>query len=99
MERPASAFFYTARAFGINNTVISLTEQPQLDWGGRLMYITAKSEKRRTELYVMDLVWLLARKYYDISTPQPSKIETEHNPQDRRSGSQIKKDLLKKLKG
>ena len=61
--------------------------------------MVAKSEKRRTELYAMDLIWLLARKYYDISTPQPSKTETEHKPEDRRTGAQITNDLLKKLKG
>jgi hypothetical protein len=58
--------------------------------------MSAKAEKRRTELYAMDLVWLLAKKYYDIQTEQPSAYETEHR-RDRRTSEQIKKDLLKKL--
>ena len=99
MERTDSAFFYTARAFGLNNVVICLTEQTHLDWHGRVAYMTAKFEKRRTELYAMDLVWMLAKRYYDIQTPEPTRYELEHKPVDRRSAEQIKQDVLKKVQG
>ena len=97
MEGADSAFFYTARAFGISPTVICLTEQTHLDWRGRIAYIGAKMERRKTELYAMDLVWMLARKYYDIQMPQPTKYELDHTPADKRSGAQIAQDLLKKI--
>ena len=97
MEGTDPAFFYTARTFGVNNTIISLTEQTHLDWVGRIAYMSAKAEKRRTELYAMDLVWLLAKKHYDIQTEQPSVCELGNSKRDRRTAEQIKKDLLKKL--
>lgn len=99
MEGTDSAFFYAVRAYGLSPTVICLTEQTHLDWRGRMAYLSAKAELRRTELYTMDMVWLLAKKYYEISSPQPSKLETEHKPVDRRNASQIKDDMLKKAQG
>ena len=99
MEGTDPAFFYTARTFGLNNTVICLTEQTHLEWKGRMAYMAAKFEKRRTELYAMDLVWMIARRYYDIQTPQPTRYELDYKPADRRTSAQIKQDLLKKLVG
>ena len=61
--------------------------------------MTAKFEKRRTELYAMDLVWLLTKVYYDIQTPEPSKYEMEHKPVDTRSAEEIKRDMLQKARG
>ena len=58
----------------------------------------AKAEQRRTELYAMDLVWLIAKRNYD-NLPQPSEIDNEHRKNDTRSADKIKKDLLKKLGG
>lgn len=98
MERADSAFFYTARHFGLNRVIISLVEHDQLDWSGRVAYIGAKAEQRRTELYAMDLVWLMAKMHYN-NLPQPSEVENENRKDDRRSAEQIKKDLLKKLGG
>ena len=57
----------------------------------------AKSERRRTELYAMDLLYLLVKTKYDISTEMPSKCEGANKPKDRRSADEIKKDLLKRL--
>ena len=47
----------------------------------------------------MDLVWMIARRYYDIQTPQPTRYELDYKPADRRTSAQIKQDLLKKLVG
>ena len=98
MERTDSAFFYTARHFGLNRVIISLVEHDQLDWNGRIAYIGAKAEQRRTEVYAMDLVWLIAKRYY-TGLPQPSEVDDGNRKEDRRSAEQIKKDLLKKLGG
>ena len=58
----------------------------------------AKVEKRRLELYQMDLIWLLAKKYYN-GLPQPSEIEYEKHTKDTRSAKQIQQDILKRLGG
>ena len=63
------------------------------------MYLGAKFEERRTELYAMDLLWLLARTKYDIHTPQPTEYELNNKKVDKRNGKQIVNDLMKKLEG
>ena len=46
----------------------------------------------------MDLVWSIARRYYD-GLPMPSEIWSGKDKIDRRSGEQIIDDLIKKLGG
>lgn len=60
--------------------------------------MTAKSEEKRVELYVMDLIWGIAKQHYD-GLPMPSEIWTNKDKIDRRSGKQIIGDLLKNLGG
>ena len=46
----------------------------------------------------MDLLWLLVKgKYSNFDKPTPSSIESGQGTVDRRNGTQIRKDLLKKL--
>ena len=98
MERAGGAFFLAARRHDLNRVVISLVEQPQLTWPGRIAYVRAKEEQRRTELYAMDLVWLLAKaRYQNFDKPTPSEIE-RREPVDTRSAQEIQNDLLKRLK-
>lgn len=99
MEGTDSAFFYTARTFGVNKTVICLAENPFLDWKGRQAYMAAKFEERRTNLYIGDLIWLIAKTKYDISSPSPSEVELKRHNADRRSAKEITEALLKKLGG
>ncbi len=58
----------------------------------------AKFERRKTELYAMDLIWLLARTHYDIQSPSPTKMELFHTPADRRTAQEIRDDMLKKAR-
>lgn len=51
-----------------------------------------------TELYAMDLIWLLAKARYDIKAPSPMEIETNRRVADRRSAEEIKNDMLKKAR-
>lgn len=88
----------------MNDVVISLTEQPQLDWAGRHEYLRAKFEKRRVDLYAMDLIWVTASMFSaryggSFSQPQPSSIEYKSERKDSRTAKQITDGLLKKLKG
>jgi len=99
MEGTDSAFFYTARAFGVNKTVISLTEYPLLDWKGRNAYMAAKLEERRTELYIGDLLWLLTKTKYELQSPSPTELELKPKRIDKRSAKEIKDGLLKRLGG
>ena len=80
-------------------TVISLVEQPTLEWIGRINYLAAKNEERQIDLYGMDLLWSIARRNYQSDIPMPSEIWNEKHKTDRRSGKQIVDDLLKKLGG
>lgn len=61
--------------------------------------MAAKFEERRTELYIGDLLWMVANHYYDLKTPTPTEYEFGLRKQDRRSAEQIKTDLLNRLKG
>ena len=99
MEGTDSAFFYTARTFGVNRIIISLTEQTHLDWRGRVAYIAAKIEQRKTELYAMDLLWMLVKTKYEITFPSPSEMELNPKKADRRSSKEIMASLTERLKG
>ena len=90
------AFFYTARCFGVNPVVICLTEQTHLEWHGRIAYLTAVMERRKTDLYGMDLIWAIAKTLQKVELPPPTMFELDHRPKDTRSAEQIKRDLLKK---
>ena len=97
MEGTDQSFFYAARSVGLNPVVICLAEQPNLDWRGRAMYLNAKLERRRTELYAMDLLWMLARTKYEIETPTPSQIEAGYKTKsDARTYDDIRAELRKK---
>lgn len=78
--------------------MISLVEHPALDWIGRANYLAAKDEERQIELYGMDLIWLLAKRYYP-SIQQPSDVSENRKAADTRSARQIIKDTMKKLGG
>lgn len=100
MEGPDPAFFYTARHYGINPVVICLTEQTHLDWNGRIAYLTAIMDRRKTDLYGMDLIWAIAKSLQDIKLPPPTMVEFKQKEKtDTRSAEQIKQDLLKSLRG
>ena len=77
---------------------ISLVEHPELDWVGRSNYLVAKQEEKRVDLYAMDLLWGIAKQYYN-GLPMPSEIWAEKDKIDRRSGQQILNDLMEKLGG
>ena len=98
MEGTASAFFFTARSVGLNNVVISLVEHTELNWAGRMAYLKAVTEKRATELYAMDLVWMLVNsKYTNFEAPMPSDLEIKRKTVDKRTSKKIKEDILKRL--
>ena len=98
MEGADSAFFYTARSFGLSKTIISLVEQPQLEWNGRSAYMLAKLEERKTDLYIGDLVWMLVKTKYDVSkAPTPTEYEFKLKKNDTRTAKQIKDSIMKKL--
>ena len=78
--------------------MISLVEHPELEWIGRLNYLTARNEEIQVENYTRDLIWSLAKRHYD-NIPMPSEIWTNKNKVDRRSGKQIVSDLINKLGG
>jgi len=44
----------------------------------------------------MDLLWLIAKRYYD-GLPKPSEVAINGNKVDRRSAKQIQIDMCKKL--
>jgi len=103
VEGANRAFFYTARRFGINDTVISLTQYPQLDWDGRSEYLRAVTNKRRVDLYAMDLVCIIARGLSarwggSFQGELPSAIEYEVKKQDTRTAEQIQQGILKRLR-
>lgn len=82
----------------MSNVVLCLCEVPLDSWEARYPYLSAKAEKRRVEMYQMDLVWLIAKRWYP-NIPQPSSVENEKHIRDRRSAEQIKADIQKRLGG
>lgn len=60
------------------------------------MYLNAKLERRRTELYAMDLIWMLARTKYDIESPSPSHVEKGITQADSRTSQEILAEIRKK---
>ena len=61
--------------------------------------MTAKFEERRTELYIGDLLWMVANHYYELQMPTPTEYEFKTKKTDKRSAEQIKSDILRRLKG
>lgn len=61
--------------------------------------MTAKFEERRTELYIGDLLWMVANHYYALNAPTPTEYELKLKNRDSRSAEQIKNDILRRLKG
>ena len=61
--------------------------------------MTAKFEERRTELYIGDLLWMVANHYYELNTPTPTEYELKLKNRDNRSAEQIKSDILRQLRG
>ena len=82
----------------MNNVVLCLAEVSLDSWEARYTYLSAKAEKRRVEMYQMDLLWLIAKRWYP-NIPQPSDIENERHVRDNRSAEQIKADIQKRLGG
>ena len=82
----------------MNNVILCLTETQLTSWNAIFPYLSAKAEKRRLEVYQMDLLWLIAKRWYP-NIPQPSDIENERTVRDRRTASQIKNDIYKRLGG
>jgi hypothetical protein len=104
MEGTADAFFFQAGAFGLSDVVLTLVEQPHLDWDGRGEYLRARLEKRAVDLYASDMIWMLAKAYLmrhgcDFDVPSPSSREYKKEEKDSRSAQEIKDQLLKKLEG
>ena len=75
-----------------------MVEHPQLEWTGRFAYLAARYERDSIDLYVKDLIWLIAKKSYD-GLKQPSDIYHNRNRTDTRGKSQIVNDILKHLGG
>lgn len=80
----------------MNNVILCLTETQLDSWEARFPYLNAKIENRRLELYQMDLLWLIAKRYYN-ELPQPSEVANGAKKRDNRSAKQITSDILKKL--
>lgn len=66
-----------------------------------MAYLYAKFEKRRTDLYAMDLIWAIARNIAGISDEArcPTDIEQNHKPKDTRSAAEIRRDIIRKVQG
>lgn len=58
----------------------------------------AKTHERRVSLYAMDLVWSIAKQYYE-NLPIPSEVWINENKRDTRSAKQIIADTMKKFGG
>ena len=72
-----------------------MTETRLESWDARVPYLIAKHEQEQLELYQMDLIWLLTKRYYD-NLPRPSDF-VRQDRQDKRTAEQIKADMVKKL--
>lgn len=69
-----------------------------MNWNGRIAYMNAKGRERQIQLYGLDLLWLLTKRYYD-DLPQPSEIANSDNRQPGRSAQSIKDEIIEKLGG
>lgn len=79
--------------------ILCLTEAVFLDsWDARFMYMSAKSEQKRLELYQMDLLWLIAKRWYP-NLAQPSDVADDRKMKDTRTAKQIQDDILRQLGG
>lgn len=69
-----------------------------MGWAGRISYLAAKHERAQIELYGMDLLWLMAKRYY-TGLQQPSDLYYKRKKVDKRSKEQIIRDMIKGLGG
>jgi hypothetical protein len=60
--------------------------------------LLAKEEKKQLEMYGMDLVWLLAKRYYG-NLPMPSEIGSKKYKVDKRTAKEIIRDTIKGIGG
>lgn len=60
--------------------------------------MNAKSRERQIQLYGLDLLWLLAKRYYD-NLPRPSEIAGEENKNAGPTAAEIKENIVRKLGG
>ncbi len=68
-----------------------------MSWNGRISYLEAKEERRKVEIYAMDLLWAVAKsKLVDPRKPSEIWYGTE---EDGRSAEEIIDDVLGKLGG
>ena len=98
MEGTNCAFFSATWAFGWRITVLSLVEYPALGWRARQNYLEARTDERAIEIYGMDLVYLLANRFYE-GVEKPSEIYYTKHVKDTRSARTIVNDVVKKLTG
>jgi hypothetical protein len=59
--------------------------------------MSAKSREKQIQIYGMDLLWLIAKRYYDGLT-QPSDLYKEQKEQ-KQTAKQIKEYILARLGG
>lgn len=69
-----------------------------MGWAGRLSYLAAKHERKQVELYGLDLVWLLAKRYYS-GLQQPTDIYYKRKTEDKRTAEQIVDDVINSCGG
>lgn len=69
-----------------------------MNWNGRIAYMKAKGREKQIQLYGLDLLWLLAKRYYD-NLPQPSELANSDNLQPGQSAQSIKNEIIEKLGG
>lgn len=78
--------------------ILCLAETTLDSWDARRNYLVAKSEQERLELYNMDLLWLLAKRYYQ-NLPQPSDVAESRRVSDIRTAKQIQQEIVRQLGG
>ena len=59
----------------------------------------ALDERKKIDLYVSDLIWVIAQKNLVSEIPTPSDLWFKRINKDKRSAKQIKADLLAALGG
>jgi hypothetical protein len=60
--------------------------------------MNAKNRERQVQLYGLDLLWLLAKRYYD-NLPQPSEMARSEARQAGPTAEEIKSEILERLGG